>query len=400
MMKNKICVYTCITGEYDSVKEVIHEKGIDYYCFTNNKNLISNSWKIIYIENNNYDNIRLARKIKILGHDIINKDYDIFIWIDGSVNIISSLYEFIQKYVINDFDIIAFKHSKRNKVIEEGIQCAYYRKDDVSIIRDELNYIFDDGFKDDNGLIESTVYVKKNNKIVKETMDYWFSLVNKYSTRDQLGFNYSIYKTGARVKWVNENVFNNRWFQWENHLKCIEFNSARIYFDDFLSLTDSKYIDVKLEHFNDIYKLHFNVEADCSKIIIHLGQKPLYMFKINEIYGFDRLKLIVHDLEKIGDFYVLDNELLILTIDQTLKRGSYIDLEFSLQKITEKKLLNIFKQLHFDMEYRRNIFNNMRKDNQNKQNYIEYLENEINYLNNTNIITTIWHLLKNRLRRK
>ena len=48
--KNKICVYTCITGDYDNPKEIPKlEKGIDYYCFTNNKKIKSNTWNVIYI---------------------------------------------------------------------------------------------------------------------------------------------------------------------------------------------------------------------------------------------------------------------------------------------------------------------------------------------------------------
>lgn len=81
---NKICVYTCITGNYDKVNELpFKEKEIDYYLFTNNKSIKSNTWKVIYIEDENLDNIRLARKHKILGNDITTK-YDITVWIDGA----------------------------------------------------------------------------------------------------------------------------------------------------------------------------------------------------------------------------------------------------------------------------------------------------------------------------
>ena len=35
-MSKKICVYTCITGNYDNVHEITNkEKGLDYYLFTN-----------------------------------------------------------------------------------------------------------------------------------------------------------------------------------------------------------------------------------------------------------------------------------------------------------------------------------------------------------------------------
>ena len=64
----RICVYTCITGDYDNLKEIKNkEKNIDYYCFTNNKNIKSKTWKVEYIEDKKLSNIILARKTKILG---------------------------------------------------------------------------------------------------------------------------------------------------------------------------------------------------------------------------------------------------------------------------------------------------------------------------------------------
>ena len=66
-MANKICVYTCITGEYDDLKEIKNvEKNIDYYCFTNNKKIKSKTWNVVYIEDNELSNLLLARKTKIM----------------------------------------------------------------------------------------------------------------------------------------------------------------------------------------------------------------------------------------------------------------------------------------------------------------------------------------------
>ena len=74
----KICVYTCITGNYDQVVEFpdLKEDNIAYYLFTNNKSIKSSFWNVVYINDAELDNIRLARKIKILGHSVLNK-YDI-----------------------------------------------------------------------------------------------------------------------------------------------------------------------------------------------------------------------------------------------------------------------------------------------------------------------------------
>ena len=42
-------------------------------------------------------------------------------------------------------------------------------------------------------------------------------MIINYSKRDQLSFNYCIKKTGLKVKWIDEKVFENDWFLWENH---------------------------------------------------------------------------------------------------------------------------------------------------------------------------------------
>lgn len=49
-MNERICVYTCITGDYDNLHEIVKEDGIEYLCFTNNPKIKSSYWKMVYIE--------------------------------------------------------------------------------------------------------------------------------------------------------------------------------------------------------------------------------------------------------------------------------------------------------------------------------------------------------------
>ena len=49
---NKYCVVTCIFNDYDLVREpLVIDNNCDYYLFTDNKNLTSDNWKIIYLQN-------------------------------------------------------------------------------------------------------------------------------------------------------------------------------------------------------------------------------------------------------------------------------------------------------------------------------------------------------------
>lgn len=137
---NKICVYTCITGDYDKVNELsFKEKGIDYYLFTNNKSIKSNTWKVIYIENGKLDNIRLARRMKVLGNDITNK-YEITIWIDGASYIKKSVKEFIRKYChFNKYSLVGFKHQIRDCIYDEAKACVYYGREKKKLYKNKLN---------------------------------------------------------------------------------------------------------------------------------------------------------------------------------------------------------------------------------------------------------------------
>ena len=190
-MKKKICVYTCITGDYDTIHEIEKkESGIDYLLFTNNKKLKSNTWDIIYIEDNTLDNQRLSRKIKILGDSIINENYDISLWMDASVVFKSSVKEFIKKYYDHKkAPFSAFVHNCRNCIYDEAIACIKARKDTKEIIQKHVKFLQQEKYPKNNGLYEMTVFIKENNNpIVKKTMKMWFDMVCNYSKRDQLSF--------------------------------------------------------------------------------------------------------------------------------------------------------------------------------------------------------------------
>ena len=138
-MKKK-CVYTCITGDYDEVKTFpnLNENEFDYYLFTNNKKIRSDFWKVIYIDNDGLDNIRLARKIKVLGHDILS-DYDITIWLDGASYPKMLISEFINDCCdLKKYCLVGFKHRERNCIYDEAITCVKVKKDKREIIESQM----------------------------------------------------------------------------------------------------------------------------------------------------------------------------------------------------------------------------------------------------------------------
>ena len=208
----KICVYTCIAGDYDDLKEVlVKEEGIDYICFTNNKKIKSKTWKVIYVENDNLDNCHLARKLKMIGHSYIDKNYTLSIWIDGCIIFKRKVRDFLDSYFDLKKDLIAIcKHNVRTSVKEEAEACIIKGKDNEDIIRKQLEFYKKENFKDDLGMLETTLIVKRHNdSLVKKTMRLWFDMVSKYSRRDQLSINYCLNKTNLPCRVIPLNIWNN-----------------------------------------------------------------------------------------------------------------------------------------------------------------------------------------------
>ena len=182
MKKEKIVVYTVITGNWDDLIEIdadVLDKNIDYICFTNNKNLKSNTWKIVYIEDQNLSNHLLSRKIKILGHPLL-ENYDILVYIDGSVEIKEKISQFIKKECeLDKYSFVAFKHSIRKSVYEEANACVEYKKDCKEVIEKQLSFYKKEKFPDNSGLYELGIFVRRqNDSKVKETMKLWYAMIN------------------------------------------------------------------------------------------------------------------------------------------------------------------------------------------------------------------------------
>ena len=158
----KICVYTCITGDYDDLKELKNvEKGIDYYCFTNNKKITSKTWKVIYIEED-LSNVLLARKIKTLGHPKINNKYDIFLWMDAAEEFRKNIMDFINYYLTEEDEFVCFKHGERDSILKEMDACVRFKKENVDNIEKLKEFYKKENYNYDNGLVESTVFIKRN----------------------------------------------------------------------------------------------------------------------------------------------------------------------------------------------------------------------------------------------
>ena len=360
MKQEKVCVYTCITGDYDKLQHIEKEANIDYICFTNNKALLSKEWKIVYVDDtDNIGNMLLSRKIKILGHKIL-RDYDISIWIDGAIQIKGNLRDFLEKYCCLDrYNMACFRHRVRDCVYDEAVACIIHRKENKDAIIKYMNFITQENFPKHFGLAECTIMTRRHNdEIVRRTMELWFGLLCEYAKRDQLTFPYCIYKTGLKIHWINLNAFDNPWFFWRAHKQLKETNVARVFFGEYKDIYRDYYEDILLERLNDQCKITINVPQHCNEISINIG-KHFGSAIINFITNNEKVKVDFFPGISISNGAVFDYDDMVIYLKGNFEINTLVCCEFAIKKLTDIKTINIEEEIVDRYYYDKIVRDNM-----------------------------------------
>lgn len=207
----KMCVYTCIIGEYDSLKPVLFkDPRIDYICFVDiERQCYQNlGWKIRKIDFD-FDAPAGAfaqRRIKILPHLFLS-EYDISVWVDGTFQIVGDVYSMIDNIISRNSQKVCFmrKHPERDCIYQEAEAVKKFNKADPTIIDQQISAYRKDKFPEHFGLSETGIIIRKHNDPdCKELMNMWFDELLKYTYRDQMCFYYCIWKLNfVKFEWLD-----------------------------------------------------------------------------------------------------------------------------------------------------------------------------------------------------
>jgi hypothetical protein len=213
-MKSTV-VFTCVTGGYELPKEGQPFNEADFVLFTDDMSL-ETSWQKRQAVDLYKDPRRVARHHKLLPH-LYLPEYEFHIWMDGCVCMLCPVAKLIEE--LGDNDILTFTHPDRKTLADEAIECIQKKRDNPQIIADHLGRIVSDGFPDNIGLAETRVLIRKNNKEVRKFNREWFYQLATGSLRDQMSFNYVVWKTGVKVKYMPAINRGNEWFENIPHVK-------------------------------------------------------------------------------------------------------------------------------------------------------------------------------------
>ena len=380
----KICVYTCITGEYDNVNEIVkNEKNIDFFLFTNNKNIKSKTWNVIFLDNpEKLNNHMLSRKIKILGHPLINNKYDIALWMDASICFKKSIKEFIKKYYDeNKAFFSAFKHSERNCIYKEMNECLKKRKDAKTNIIKTKKFLLKEGFPENYGLCEMTVFIKNlKNEQVKKLCELWYKMVLKYSKRDQLSFMYCVWKYNIKINVINQNVWNNNWFEAYPHNYENQIKNFRVYFGDENSFDIEKNYIGQMNNKNGSYNIKVKIPCNTKKAVVELSKVPFIKLMNIKINNIKYLKIHYFNAIKNGNEVFFFNENGAFEIYNYLKKGDILNIKMNLEQASQKEIVKMFSIHNQEME---EVNNCLREENYVIKNQNKNIEKKLNMIQNS-----------------
>ncbi len=391
MEKNNICVYTCMTGNYDVINEIeTKEPGIDYFLFTNNKELKSNTWEVVYLDSD-LDNQHLARKTKILGNERINGKYDTYVWMDASIRFTKKIKDFIKKFYTEKDNFVTIKHHSRNTIEEEAYECIRKGKDSKEVILKELAFLKKEQYPQDFGLNETTVLIRKDITYIKDAMELWYKTLETYSIRDQLSCMYALWKTKQNFKLIELNVWNNDWFTFVPHNNYSkEIKKYRLYFDNEESYDVNNDFQGEFVKNENHYTVKHKIPINTKKTVLELSRKPFVIIKSIKIDDKEEKIRYFNTVEiKSGQFVINENG--AFEFYKKLKKNDRLKIEVEIVEATDMEKTEAFNNLVKERDLNASRINELNAE-------IEILNTQLENLKNQKImkLANLLHKMKNK----
>ena len=220
--QSKRVIYTCITGNYEPIMSPsCVDKNFDYVCFTDNMNQYSSVWQLRPIpdELKSLSPVKQQRVIKICPHKYLS-DYDESLWVDGNIDVLGNISEFVRIYCSKpDKSIFIRRHPNRKCIYTEAKTCISIRKDTAEHVNPQIEKYKAEDFPKNCGLVETgIIYLKHNIDYCKKIMDLWAEELIQGSHRDQLSFNYVLWKLGSDgFEYLDSSLLKSKYFKLYSH---------------------------------------------------------------------------------------------------------------------------------------------------------------------------------------
>jgi hypothetical protein len=200
----KYAIYTAMVGGYDEIMQpLVVDNRFDYILFSNDiKEDRVGVWQVRPIAYTNPDNTRICRYVKTHPKELL-PGYDASVWMDSNIRIMTSaVYERIVELYESGSLIASINHSERDCIYDEAFIVIAWGVELEKIVIDWCHKLRQEGYPKHNGLYETGVMFRAHTNEKIQALDaMWWDCIEKYSKRDQLSFNYVLWKLEVKCEY-------------------------------------------------------------------------------------------------------------------------------------------------------------------------------------------------------
>lgn len=244
----KYSILSCIFANYEMVREIPKPNpDIEYIMVTDNPNLKSETWNILYYPQLLDYPEGPDRWAYVRYHPFEFVNTDICLYIDGSIQIKEDPIDMLDYFAGMSWEYGTLQNTIVNNIRAEVDRWAYYeyygftKKDEDRVIK----FLDDVGYQSE-GLLQSTIIIYKNTKLTHMINDHtWTTMFlwgpDKQVDRiNQTALTYAVYKMAyhdPRFVLMHNRFLFSKWFEYYYHNTTI---SQREGFEPFINMTNNR----------------------------------------------------------------------------------------------------------------------------------------------------------------
>jgi FkbM family methyltransferase len=274
---DNIVIYTALfTDNIDKIYGIIPEyetnNDIDFVLYTNTPHIKSDVWDVRLVNLEFDDPRKSARQYKLLPHRYLS-EYDGWFWIDNSCSFLYNPLDLYNYYLDDGYDISLHRHCDRNCLYDEASTCSDRGLDSSNIISKQIDRYKNDNYPTNNGLYETGILMRKNNKVIRDFNEMWWDELDNFSVRDQISFPYILSKNDVKINAIEETFVTHQSFL--NRKQSEHFSSIPRQIN---YIGDSK---MKIKDYNlGEYYIPPNISGTCIDVGANVGSFIVKTFNL------------------------------------------------------------------------------------------------------------------------
>lgn len=214
MDTSKVTIITAIYGDYDELKPVLPQEGIDvdWVCVTDRPRE-AHGWRIVVRPKSDFHPNVAAKEAKCCPFRYTDNQRSI--WVDASFRVTSPRFALEALGALSgERPIAQYAHPSRNCIYMEALACFDQPKYASVPILSQVAAYHLAGHPRDWGLWAGGVIVRRHEREVCAFGEVWLNQIYRWGFQDQISEPYVLRKCGLCPQVLPGNVFDGRWLSY------------------------------------------------------------------------------------------------------------------------------------------------------------------------------------------